>query len=493
MEKLSTTGIVIFCVIALAAGGLLGYYLAPSEVTGLTEDEVNVRVSEAVTQAGTVKDTEIERLKGLIAGQDSDDGTMGNETSSDDGDDDDKVQIILGGYLLDELLLGSIFAQDVFSDRELDNFFDGEVEFDGDNYDAEETLIIKDFEIRANGNDYEGEVHMLIPRHAIRYMFEFEGALNTSSIDSDDTLEFDFLGDSVEISKWDIDEIIFSKGTRFYLKQGDSVEVDGKTVSLESVYDEKVYVTVNNVTKRIREGQTIKFGSIDVFAKEVDYQAYVGGSQQATLIIGKDIETEIRTGDEYEEDSVWEWLVTPNSIGIVLIEDFNEVDADDDEEFPALVAGDKLCLPNNYTCIQFNGMTDEDAEKYNLELDEKSGRDYVRINGKFISGIKDFTRIYVNSTGIYDKDLDLIDNNVIELDNTDSFLTRTANWIEIKDFMVNYGLNNSVANSHVLNSEDEDWLTIYGIEILNPEDSADDEKYTIYIPEEMIEGSVSII
>ena len=41
-------------------------------------------------------------------------------------------------------------------------------------------------------------------------------------------------------------------------------------------------------------------------------------------------------------------------------------------------------------------MIEEDTEEYNLELDEKSGVEYVRIDGNFESGTSDYDRIYVN-------------------------------------------------------------------------------------------------
>ena len=46
--------------------GIAGYYIAPSETIGLTDEEVNTKVSDAVKQALTQKNAEIKTLKRLI-------------------------------------------------------------------------------------------------------------------------------------------------------------------------------------------------------------------------------------------------------------------------------------------------------------------------------------------------------------------------------------------------------------------------------------------
>ena len=60
--------------IALLVGGIVGYYVAPEKVTGLTDAEINTKVSDAVEQAGKVKDTEIDRLRKLIDVQENETG-----------------------------------------------------------------------------------------------------------------------------------------------------------------------------------------------------------------------------------------------------------------------------------------------------------------------------------------------------------------------------------------------------------------------------------
>ena len=46
------------------------------------------------------------------------------------------------------------------SDRKVTKLFDGEVEFDGDDYDAEESVTLTALKLDTNGNDYEDNVYL---------------------------------------------------------------------------------------------------------------------------------------------------------------------------------------------------------------------------------------------------------------------------------------------------------------------------------------------
>ena len=410
------------------------------------------------------------------------------QTATEEIEFEAEAEAEVSGYLLDELYLGVAFLKDIFSDRELD-LFDGEVEFDGEYYDAKETFTLEGFRLLANENDFDGNVYLTVPEEAVSYSLVFESELNTSEIEVDETLSFSFLGKEYEVSSWEGDEITLTSGVSHYLEQGESVEVKGLTVTLVSVYSEKVHVTVGDEERRIYEGDTARINGLEIFVKEIDLQQWVEGYKQATLVIGNDVESELESGDEYAEDSPWEWVInaSSNTIGLVLIEDFTEVDEDGDEEFSAIGVGESLCLPEEYVCLRFDGMLEEDSEDYTFELDDRDGLK-VRIDGNFISGVEDYNRVYVNTTGIYDRDSVLINKNTIELGDTDSELVINATHLTIEDFNVNYALTESNVGD-----DDEDYLTNYGISVVNPEDSAKDNEYSISVPREQLEGTVSLI
>ncbi len=396
----------------------------------------------------------------------------------------------VAGFLVDELFLNIPFPGDTYSDRELINLFDGEVRFDGEDYDVEETLVIEGLEFVANGNDFEGAVYMSVPSGAIAYILTFDSELNTSLISEDETLEFSLLGDTYEVSSWDNTEVTLTKGEEFLLDIGTSVTIGEQVITLESVSDDRVYITVDGVGKTMDEGSIKVVEGLEIKARDIfnsDTRSF------AVFMIAEELESTLEDEDEYEEDSAWEWAIDANSIGLVLSEDHTQVDADGDEDFPAVASGESLCLPNDYVCVLSNGLSEEDQEEVSFELDVRSGQGYVRVEGRFLSGLEDYSRLYVNASGIYNRDLELVNNVSVELGDTDLVLNISTSWITVGDFRVNYLLNNSESNGAILDSEDEDYLSEYGISIVNPEDSAEDNQYSISVPKEQLEGSFSLL
>ena len=472
---------ILICVAVMAfkPAGIPEGYLSP--------EEVQIKKAAAVAEALVPKDAEITDLVQQLL------------------DLQAVVPKPILGYLIDNLFLEGLLPVDAFSDREIGTLFDGEVSFDGDDYDAEETFTLKGITLLANGHDFEGNVYATVPKGAIEYKFDFDSDLDTSLIKEDETLTFNLLGEEVEVSEWIGNKITFSKGIEYFLDEGQSITFEEKTIVLDMVLDEAVYVTVDGVGGKIYEDKTKTINGIEIKVKEALYTEKESKVSKATLIIGEEVEVTVIGGDEYEENSPWEYVITANSIGLVLVEDFTEIDLDGDEEFPAIGADEKLCLPNEYVCIQFNGMTEEETEEYNLELDEKSSVGYVRIDGNFISGINDFDRIYVDATTgvIRDRDLKEI-NGTIELGDTKSILEASPIRILIKDSdenklvwigldLMKIQVDENGSDWNDITSEDEDYLTNYGIKIINPEDSVDDQEFNVFVPEKKLEGSLSII
>ncbi|KKK85201.1 hypothetical protein LCGC14_2775660, partial [marine sediment metagenome] len=243
-----------------------------------------------------------------------------------------------------------------------------------------------------------------------------------------------------------------------------------------------VYLSVGDETKTIQEGSTRTIGGLEIKVKEtVDFGARIDKTNRAVLVIGEQVEKTISDGDEYSDDSIWEWVITSNSIGIVLTEDFEELD----EDFNALAPEEILCLPNDYVCVRYNGLIGQDTEEYNFDIDH----DLVRVKGNFLDGTKEYNTVYIDTTGIYDDDdkENLIDETKIELGDTNSILNISTGLIIIEDFEVNLDLN--VTN---VGDDDVDYRTIYGILIENPEDSIDNHEFTITVPEEKLEGIITV-
>ena len=156
--------------------------------------------------------------------------------------------------LIDKIFLDDFSEMNTtLSDREVKTLFDGEVEFDDENYDVEEIVILNGLEVLANEKDFEGIPYLVIPKDSIEYKVVFDDTLNISEIDEDETLVFNFLGFEVKLSKWDNGEITFSKGKMYPLNEGESVVVDGKTILLDMVLEDAVYVKVGEESKKVKE------------------------------------------------------------------------------------------------------------------------------------------------------------------------------------------------------------------------------------------------
>jgi hypothetical protein len=390
-------------------------------------------------------------------------------------------------YLIDELAIGAKFSE-TLSDKEL-NLADSELEFDGDDYDYEEVLSLTDFEVLTNQEEEGEKVYLSVPEEGISYSVVFESSLNTSEIDEDDTLEFSFLGKEVEVIEWNTDEIVFSQGFETSMKEGQTLEYDGVNVTVEVVGDDYAYVTVGNDGAKIKEGDTKLIGDTEVKINEVLYQGYADGLKMVELELGDEVEVDVEDGDEYAKDSVWEWSISSNSVGLKLIEAYDEYGVD--EEFLALGVDKSLSLPTDFATITFGGMSEEKMSKFTFESDTKKGSEYVKAKGAFTFGLEDYDRVYLNKTGIYDEDLELIHASKIAMDNTEFDLEISTTFLKVDDlkFAMNF-TTMELAGADV--SGDEKLRSLFGVIIDNPEDSIEDEKVSLLVPEEKLEATVKV-
>lgn len=391
------------------------------------------------------------------------------------------------GYLIDGIFLEVAFEEEKLSDREL-SLFDGEVDFDGENYDAQEFFIIQNIELKANDKDFEGVPYLIFEKDSLVYTFEFEEGF-TENISDDETLVFNLLGEEVEISSWEEDKITFIKGYEFEIIKDETVDLEDYEIFLDNVYSsgsvDKIRITVNGETKTIREEETATIDGLEVYVKEILNSGYSGGSFSAIIVVGEDVENTIDNADEYSKDSIWEWVIDQNSIGLRLVEDFKELD----DEFKPLYDRELICLPNDYICVRYNGVIEVDRLEYDLEIDSDG---FIRIDGEFEVGIEDYEVLYIDTyTGKFYED-DEVDEEEeiigdIDLGNSDYELIADASGFTIAMIEFNYSL------SSLYDTTDEDFMTDEGVIIYNPEDSFEDEEYTISIPEEKLEATLTIL
>ncbi len=508
-KKVNKAWLPVAIILGILALGFMVHDSLEAPVEVLPEGYVSIEEANAsLGNLNTAKDTEIASLNEQLAEAEKPvevvytDGTP--VVVDENGDMVVEEEKSFLGYLIDKLKLGIGIPEETYSDREVITLFDGEVSFDGEDYDTNEFLILSEgIVLEANGDDFEGNVYMTVQSEAVEYKLTFEDDLITSNIGEgeyeDETLEFMFLGENYEVTKWNDAsgkyEITLNKGTEQKLTIGESIDVDGSSIVLDAIADDKIFVCVDGVCKSISEDQTKTVNGIEISVNSVfNSETY----QFAYLTVGDEVELTITHDEEYEKDSAWKYVITEHSIGIILDEDFDEVDLDGDEEFQAIGVGESLSLPNAYLGIIFNGMSSEDVEEYDFEIDG----DFVEIKGNFEVEHKDYNRIYVNDDGLIYEDDNLDDKIVGEfkLGNSDLVLSANETHILIVDsetskelIQLNLDLKDMQVDDSKDITNDEDYLTNYGILVMNPDDSIEDEEWTIEVPEKQLEGSISLI
>jgi len=452
-----------------------------ADLDQIKSDEISVLVSQLEDLESEILATEME-LETALEDDVVDDeliASLEEELAGLEAEAEEVEDEIIG-YIEDELALGSDFSTSV-SDKRLDTLFDGEVDFDGDDYDAEETFVLSGL-VDINGNDYAENVYVVLEEGDIVYTYTFEDSLNTSLITSEETLEFNLLGQAVTISEWDDDEITFTTGDEYIINQGENITIDEQIILLKIVGEDYVYIEVDGEFEKIDEETTEEVGELEI------YVDFVAEGELASLTIASDVEETINDGDDYEDDSIWVWSISNTAISLVLNEDFDTID--DDEDYKSLNIGDGICLPNDYVCVNFDGLSEEDTEDYQFEIDG----DFVEIKGLFMYGLNDYEEVYANASGFYDEDEVLIVDNtgVLVLEDTDLELSISGTDLILDDITIALALDAISVDGDSIASEEDNYRTVYGIVVENPEDNIDDNEVSLIIPEEALEASVTI-
>ena len=467
------------CAIVIVIAGVSGaIYL--SNLNGNLQAKFDTEKTQALADQAQQFSEQIAAKDGIIA-------NLTTQVSEKVQEKTEEVKEALG-YLIDGIYLENTTVSNLLSDREVSKLLDTKVEFDGEDYDIEESINLTKMQVKANKDDFDGDAYLIIPEGSVEYNVLLDSDLNTSLISDDTPLEFSFLGKDVKITEWDNDRVTFTQGKQVFLKEGESAE----GVTLTAVLDNAVYVQVGDESKKIGKGSIGKFNDLEVKVEDTVYQAWEGGLQSAELTISNDVKETVDSGDEYADSSIWKYKISPHSIGLILSEEYTELR----DELKPLSVDEKVCLPNEYICVKFNGVADEKTEAIDFDLDTKYEVNYTVVEGNFQKEMDDYDKLYINSTGSIfyrneSKDFALLGREV-RVGNFDTFLNTTTGEIVIGNFTVNLDLNVSTADGKSLTG-DTDYRTDFGILVSNPKDSIDDQEWSIVVPEEKLEASITVM
>lgn len=393
------------------------------------------------------------------------------------------------GYTIDEIELGSAVT-DILSDKEI-SLFDGKVEYDGDKYEVEEYLYLNGLVVALNQEDMKENAYLTIPEDGITYMLIVDNDLDTAVLDKDEPLTLTLMGKETQIVDWDADSVTLAEGaSETILEFGSFVTPNDQEIKVLGVFDGAAKIAVGSESEKILVGHSAKINGLYVYVEDVDYQNYAGGVHSVDLQYGTEkVYQTIESGDEYEDDSPWEWLISDHRIGLRLVENYN--DLDEDEEFKPLAYGESIALPNNYKSVQFVGLDVVDYSKVTFEEDTKDGNTYVEVKGKFVSGMEDYDHLYVDLTGIYDEDLVLLGSSV-ELDGTESTLELIGNKLVVEDTELALDFSAVTVNGADVSGKEDNVRSVFGTIVSVPEDSLEDKKLVLSLPEEQVFANIKV-
>lgn len=310
--------------------------------------------------------------------------------------------VVSGGKTEDVPLGNGIsdgFHKTTMDDSQLAGLLDDTIDFQGTEYDYREIIKFNastagaspsiETSLSSSDDDYETNIYMEVRRSSWGYYFKFDESINISKASTTQPLEIYFLGKVLKITSVS-DENTFTAtvGDEYYMDVGDTVEVEGKTVTLKNVGSSAALVDVDGTTKTISSGSTITVSGVEIKVDSVFYRD-VMSECSATLIMGKDAVESYDDGDPYigqdKTDPDWVWdcgeLISNAAgdttdgsggptLGVVFDQSVNDL-----SDNPA-TAGEQTCLPNDYACVEFDTLTVVDADYKLLTIEYESDADF---------------------------------------------------------------------------------------------------------------------
>ncbi len=395
-----------------------------------------------------------------------------------------------------------IIAQ--LGDNKIVKLIDGKVEVDDKEYDVAEYLSFgwQDSELKfvtssEADKEMEGDSYLHVGEDSIRYEYRFEDALK---LESDEDVTIKFLGKDLKIVEFGDDFIEVKKA------DSDFVGVDGVVgkAKVVNIGRDSVIVEVDGEKEVISlTDNEVTVNGVEVNVESIFYEDDKS-ERMVELTVGDKIKRTIESGDSYdpdidEDDAEWVYDIHADDEGlheVALVYNQRRRDVDEDSDFKALAVGDELVLPNDYLRIKLSGTNEPDYLTVDL-YDKEDG--IYKLVGDFvydIEGSEDYDKVYLFEGNFYEDFAheDLIGTE-LKLDGTESTLVSSVDLSEEQHLVLNVG-----DEVHELLSldpefvEDETVMTPYGVKFINSEDWVEDDsdKLTIKVPEEQLEGTISV-
>lgn len=317
--------------------------------TKLTEAQQQASFAVTEKQAKETLSAELESAKLQL--DEKDKALLAYEVSTAAQED------LVESEVADDLELGSAVPETSVNYYDVESLQKGKVYFNGEDFDFEETVSFSDLKVATSLADdaelSETPTLYFTEEGGVAYKYEFKDQLDYSEVSTDEPLVLNFLGKPLTVVEVTEDSLTYREAEQYDVKEGESVVVNGKTVTVSVITSNKVFVTVDGVGKTIYEGQSRLIGDLDVGVKETFYKDYAGANNFVELLVGKDVERTVSDGDEYvDEDETYVWSLQTDGDYLASIGVRYDVKADNyDEE--VLKPGQKLNFAD-YFSVQFD-------------------------------------------------------------------------------------------------------------------------------------------
>ena len=296
------------------------------------------------------------------------------------------------GITENEVELGNDIAGEgklraILTDNQVPSLIDDKIYWDDGvntktSFNVHEEILLGDMSLKTTLDERDLNSTALTNNKALEYKYIFEEDLNTNLIGTDDAdvLKVSILGIEYEVEEFGTDYITVSTSKENILKTGESVSIDGLTITVEDIFEG--VVQINN--ELIKEGRTETVNGLKVNVVSIAYHSSETLSSKVILRVGKEISTTYNDGDAYigedETDPVWIWTIEKpgKESGFIGVHyDQKEVDSDDN----LVYVGGSYTLPENYATVSFDKLTDVDYEDFEVSFDDSKDLYIAETNG----------------------------------------------------------------------------------------------------------------
>lgn len=378
----------------------------------------------------------------------------------------------------------------VITDNDLAKLFDGIIDFDTEEYDAHEEILVKMCsETSIDNPDFNLEPRILLEEAGVEVRYVFDDTI-LFTLDDDEELEINFIDKDIEIISLSATKMIIRHGEVFDYQEGcvegEEITYDGLSLNIISISEDSVYLSYNGDSRQIFRDNIDEVGGIQIYVDESIQRE--NDKNICSIRVAEDIEEVIKDGDEYAEG--WDYSVQDGYIGIRTNEEYRFLD----EEYKPLALGDKIEIPNNFSVVKFNKISTSDI----TEIDIRIRDGYFNVKGSredgnedaFTYNNQDYDELYVGAEGILDQDKVLISDKV-RIGESDVYLEKGS--IIIGDLTIEFDFADIFHVGISFATKDDNYLDYSGITFRNPQDSVENEGvFDITVPDEVPEITITI-